>query len=101
MILVTGAAGLNGAAVIREFATQEVPVRALVRDGSKAKSLKALPGIEVAEGDLLRPETLKEALRDVERALLISSASPQLVETQCKFLEEAKKAGVKHVVKFS
>jgi len=101
MILVTGATGLNGSAVIREFATQGVPARALVRDASKAEWLRALPGIEVVEGDMLQPDTLKRGLQDVDRALLISSASPQLVETQTAFIQAAKKAGVRHVVKFS
>ena len=49
MILVTGAAGTSGSAVIREFARHEVPVRALVRSLTKAYSLASLPNVELIE----------------------------------------------------
>jgi uncharacterized protein YbjT (DUF2867 family) len=101
MILVTGATGLSGSLTIREFARQKTPVRALVRDRAKARELEALPTVEIVEGDMLRPETLGAALDGVDRALMISSTGPQMVEVQCSFIETAKRAGVRHVVKFS
>jgi len=101
MILVTGINGLIGSTVIREFARQEYPVRALVRNRAKAQALEALPGVEVVEGDMLRPETLGRALDGVDHALLISSPNQQMVETQCTFIDTAKKAGVHHIVKLS
>ncbi len=101
MILVTGATGLSGSAVIREFAWQKQPVRALVRDRAKAHAFEALSTVEVVEGDMLRPETLGPALQGVDRVLMISSARERMVETQCTFIDAAKKAGVHHIVKFS
>ena len=101
MILVTGASGLSGSAVIREFARQQYPVRALVRSRAKARVLETLSTVELVEGDMLRPETLADALSGVERVLMISSADQQMLETQCAFIEAAKKAGVRHIVKFS
>jgi uncharacterized protein YbjT (DUF2867 family) len=101
MILVTGVNGLIGSAVIREFARQEYPVRALVRNRAKALALETLPGVEVVEGDMLRPETLGRALDGVDHVLLISSPDQQMVETQCTFIDAAKKAGVRHIVKLS
>lgn len=101
MILVTGSTGRNGQAVIAEFARQGTPVRALVRDPAKAAALKRMPGVEVIAGDMLRPESLRPALRNVARALMISSADPSLVEAQCTFIDAARSAGVGHVVKFS
>ena len=101
MILVTGVNGLIGSTVIREFARQAYPVRALVRNRAKALALEALPGVEVMEGDMLRPETLGRALDSVEHALLISSPDRQMVETQCTFIDAAKQAGVRHMVKLS
>jgi uncharacterized protein YbjT (DUF2867 family) len=44
MILVTGAAGLSGSAVVREFAGNGVPVRALVHYRPKAGALEPGPG---------------------------------------------------------
>jgi len=101
MILVTGASGLSGSAVIREFARQHYPVRALVRSREKARALETLPTVELVEGDMLRAETLADALSGVERVLMISSADQQMLETQCAFIDAAKKAGVRHIVKFS
>jgi uncharacterized protein YbjT (DUF2867 family) len=40
MILITGAAGASGSAVIREFAGTNVPVRAFVRHAAKARRKK-------------------------------------------------------------
>ncbi|GHO89692.1 SDR family oxidoreductase [Dictyobacter formicarum] len=101
MILVTGVNGLIGSAVIREFARQQYPVRALVRNRAKAQALETLPGVEVVEGDMLRPETLGRALDGVDRVLLISSPDQQMVETQCTLIDAAKRAGVRHIVKLS
>jgi uncharacterized protein YbjT (DUF2867 family) len=92
---------LSGSAVIREFARQKAPVRALVRNRAKSRELETLPSVEVVEGDMLRPETLGAALAGVERVLMISSADQQLVETQCTFIDAARKAEVQHLVKFS
>ncbi|EFH81005.1 SDR family oxidoreductase [Ktedonobacter racemifer] len=101
MILVTGATGLSGSAVIREFARQKAPVRALVRNRAIAQAFATSLTVEVVEGDMLRPETLGAALRDVDRVLMISSASKRMVQTQCTFIDSAREAGVRHIVKFS
>ena len=101
MILLTGAAGLSGAIVARELARQGTRFRALVHDRAKATALEGLAGIEVVEADMRRAETLPPALDDVTRALLISSARPDMVETQRTFIDAARRAGVEHIIKFS
>jgi uncharacterized protein YbjT (DUF2867 family) len=77
-----------------------VPVRALVRDRSKVGALAGLPHVELVDGDKARAETLGLVLEGVDRVLLISSANPQMLETQCRFVH-VKAVGVAHVVKFS
>ena len=101
MILVTGATGLNGGELVRLLSARGVPVRALVRDPSRAGSLSSLPNVDVVEGDMARPETLAEPLRGVERAMLISSSNATMLEVQSNFIDAARQAGVKHVVKLS
>jgi uncharacterized protein YbjT (DUF2867 family) len=101
MILVTGANGLNGSELIRRLSASGVAVRGLVRDRAKAGKLSNLPGVEIVEGDMLHPETLGPALQGVDRAMLISSSSPDMLEVQSGFIAAARKAGVKHVVKLS
>jgi uncharacterized protein YbjT (DUF2867 family) len=100
-ILVTGATGLAGAAVIREFVRNGYPVRALVRSRAKARAFEAFPTVELVEGDMMRPETLTAALSGVDRILLISSPDQEMAERQSRFIDAAQKADVRHVVKFS
>lgn len=101
MILVTGATGLTGGTLVRRLSAAGVSVRALARSASRAEGLSALPQVEVVEGDMARPATLSEALRDVDRAMLISSADPTMLEVQSTFIDAAAKAGVEHLVKLS
>jgi uncharacterized protein YbjT (DUF2867 family) len=100
-ILVAGATGLAGAAVLREFIRNSHPVQALVRRRARARAFGAFPTVEVVEGDLSRPATLQEALAGVERVLLISSPDQQMAERQSRFIDAAKQADVQHIVKFS
>ena len=101
MILVTGATGLNGSELIRRLSAKGIPVRGLVRNPAKAAALSALPNVEIVEGDMAHPETLTAALQDVDRAMLISSSAPDMLDVQSNFIEAARKAGVKHVIKLS
>src|SRR5258708_10838865 len=101
MILVTGATGLNGSELVRRLSARGIPVRGLVRNPAKAEALAALPNVEIVQGDLARPETLKGPLQGVERAMLISSSDSAMLEVQSNFIEAARQAGVRHVVKLS
>jgi uncharacterized protein YbjT (DUF2867 family) len=53
------------------------------------------------EGDMTRPETLTAALAGVDRILLISSPDQEMAERQSTFIDAARKAEVRHIVKFS
>jgi len=101
MILVTGATGLNGKELLRKLSARGVAVRALVRNPAKAEAIAALPHVEIVQGDMAQPETLVTALRGVDRAMLISSSDPVMLDVQSNFIDAAKRAGVKHVVKLS
>jgi uncharacterized protein YbjT (DUF2867 family) len=106
VIIVTGATGLTGTEVVRRLSARGVPVRALVRNAvttnaAKAGALSELPGVEVVEGDMGRPETLGPALEGVDRAMLISSSAADMATVQNAFVDAAAAAGVAHVVKLS
>ena len=62
MDLVTGANGFLGAAVVRALHAEGRAVRAFVRRGSDRRNLAALD-VEVAEGDLTDPKSLRTAAR--------------------------------------
>jgi uncharacterized protein YbjT (DUF2867 family) len=101
MILLTGATGTAGSFIANEFAEQRVPVRILVRDKTKAKRLESVSTIEMVEGDMSAPRNLTSALKGVDRVLMISGPSADMVETQCTFIDACKAAGVRHIIKFS
>jgi dihydroflavonol-4-reductase len=59
-VLVTGANGFVGAAVVRALRAEGESVRALVRHGGDLRNLNGLE-VELSEGDITRPETLRPA----------------------------------------
>ena len=101
MILVTGATGKTGSELIKRLSTRGVRVRGLVRISTIATALSSLPNVEIVEGDMLQPESLTRALQGVDRAMLISSSDPTMLDNQFNFIDAARKAGVKYTVKLS
>ena len=101
MILLTGATGSAGSFIAAEFVRERVPLRILVRNRAKATWLEKVPTVEIAEGDMVRPDSLGAALDGVDRVLMISAPLMDMVETQTAFIDAAKAAGVRHVIKFS
>lgn len=67
-ILVTGATGRVGRHVVDGLVAAGAEVRALVRDATRARFPE---GVEIAVGDLTRPETLGAALEDVGAVFLV------------------------------
>jgi NAD(P)H dehydrogenase (quinone) len=101
MILVTGATGHLGNAAIQSLLKKGVPahkITALVRDENKAVHLKD-QGIQIRLGNYNDYNSLKEALRGVDKLLLISSneVADSLVQ-QKNVINAAKEKGVQHIV---
>jgi uncharacterized protein YbjT (DUF2867 family) len=99
-ILVTGATGANGSELVRQLSAAGVPVRAMVHNRAKAASIEG-PGVEIVEGDFTKPETLDAALQGAEKAFLVPPFEPRHVELTGNFIEAARRAGTKHIVKLS
>jgi uncharacterized protein YbjT (DUF2867 family) len=99
-ILVTGATGNVGLPAVRELVSRGLKVRALTRDPTRAGKLR-LSGVEVIAGDLGRPVSVNNAIRDISHVLLISPVDNRMVEMQEAVVDAARRAGVKHVVKLS
>src|SRR5499433_3144368 len=100
MILVTGATGTNGRFVAQALLETGARVRAMIQVPAKAADLER-NGAELVAADFDKPETLATALAGVERCLLLSAVDQRLVERESRFVEAARKAGVRHLVKFS
>jgi uncharacterized protein YbjT (DUF2867 family) len=75
-VLVVGASGRIGPAVIGELLQLGRPVRALVR---RPPPTPFPPGVEVVVGDLTDPDSLAPALAGVEAVFLVWAAGPATV----------------------
>ena len=64
-VLVTGATGFLGGHLVEELVSRGYKVRALARKTSNVSALVEL-GVEVAVGDLTKPETLGPATKEVD-----------------------------------
>lgn len=98
-VLVTGAAGKTGLALIRAVTAAGLEVRALVRPGSGAGAVRAAGATEVAVADLDSGAGLAEALAGCSAVYLIAPnlhlSEPSLV---ARVLTAASEAGTARVV---
>ena len=75
-ILVIGATGNVGGQVVSQLAASEQQVRALTRNPDAAR---LPPGVEVARGDLTRPDSLDACLDSIDRVFLVWTAPPEAI----------------------
>lgn len=99
MILVTGAAGQTGRAVITALHARNLPVRALVHRDGQAAELAALGAAETVTGDMLNRSDMERAASGVSTIYFICSAeNPHEYEMGRLALEAAQNCGVVHFV---
>lgn len=103
VVLVTGATGRQGGAVVRHMVPNGWKLRALTRKPAShiAKEL-ARQGVEVVEGDLQDPPSLDRACRGVYGIYSVqdfwSVGAKREVQQGKNVADAAKRAGVKHIV---
>jgi uncharacterized protein YbjT (DUF2867 family) len=99
MILVTGAAGKTGRAVLRALAGQREPVRALIHRPDQAPSLQALGVRETMVGDLLDRADMQHAVDGV-RAIyhMAPNVSPDEIPMGKTVISAAQSADVERLV---
>jgi uncharacterized protein YbjT (DUF2867 family) len=88
-ILITGATGNVGSAVLDILSSTDANLRALVHDEPKAQSLRDR-GVEAILGDFLDPESLAPALEGVGTVLLITPIHPEQVRQAANVIEAAR-----------
>ena len=99
MILVTGATGRLGRAVVGKLVAEHgIAPRVLVRDRTKAEALLPV-GVQYCEGDFGDPASLDAAFDGVDRAMLLSPVHPRQVEWQGNVVRAAPNHA--HIVKIS
>jgi uncharacterized protein YbjT (DUF2867 family) len=77
---VAGATGETGQRIVKELVNAGIPVRALVRNLEQGKSLLP-PEAELVLGDVLKPDSLREAIGDATVLLCATGARPSLNPT--------------------
>jgi uncharacterized protein YbjT (DUF2867 family) len=95
-ILVTGSTGTVGSRVMKKLAEHHSMVRAAVHSRSEAAGSS-----DVVRMDYNVQETVRNALRDVDKVFLVTPLEENMVEMTERFVEEASRAGVNHIVKLS
>jgi uncharacterized protein YbjT (DUF2867 family) len=98
-ILVTGATGNTGRAIVDALVERGAPVRAMVRTDADRGKLQA--GVEVVVADFNETAAVAAALEGAERAYLVTPSSAQAEEQQKRFADLAAKAGTRHLVVLS
>ena len=105
LILVTGATGYVGGRLVPRLLESGYRVRVLVRDAQRLQGRPWLGEVEIAEGDVFKPETLSSAVRGVTAAYyLIHSMSGHSdfderdVTAAQNFGNAAREAGVKQII---
>ena len=93
MMLVTGATGKVGGEAARLLASHGVPIRAFVRNESKAAQLSEA-GAELALGDFDDTASIDAALVGVDTVILVS---PGLPGQESNVVAAAQRAGVSHI----
>lgn len=104
-ILVIGATGYVGRHLIPKLTGHGHNIRALVRNAAKAETYN-WHNVELAEGDVLKPQTLPNALQDIEVVYYLvhsmSAGADKFEELDRKAAENTalacKNAGVKRII---
>jgi uncharacterized protein YbjT (DUF2867 family) len=98
-VLVTGATGNTGSALLTRLAKRGTTVRAMVRQQSDAAKLPE--GVTAVVADFDDAESLAAALHGIGRAYLVTPSSEQAQAQQLRFADLAVQAGVQHLVVLS
>src|SRR5438445_11606142 len=99
-VLVTGATGTIGRDLVKIFSENGVPVQAGVRDQAKARNQFGAD-IALATFDFEDDSSFAGALDGVAKVFLLPPLLPNQVQLTSTFVDAAKRAGVRRIVKLS
>ena len=110
MILITGAAGYVGRAVVAEARKEGFPLRAVVRNPKSAQWLAKQYGVDLVHGNLIQPASLAGCCDGVNCVIHLVGIINEWkentfqrvhVDSTVNILDEAKRAGVKRFIHMS
>ena len=100
-ILVTGATGNTGGAIVSELLRKGVPVRAMVRRRDARSSALEARGAEIVVADLFDPDQLVAAMRGAQRAYFVPPYTPYAIQSAVAFAVAAREAKLEAIVQMS
>jgi uncharacterized protein YbjT (DUF2867 family) len=104
-ILVTGATGTVGSEVLKQLLSvkgqkeENIIVKAAARSAND-DTFRNL-GVQSVDLDYNKPDTLSASLRGIDKLFLLTPFQSNMVDLTSNLVNEAKKAGVKYIVKQS
>ncbi|MGW4891513.1 NmrA family NAD(P)-binding protein [Kitasatospora sp. NPDC004240] len=107
MIVVMGATGATGSALLNRLTELGVPCRALSRDPGRLAAALDRPGgpsralVEVGTADAAVPASLVDAFAGARQLFLTMANGPHQVEHELRAIDLAVRSGVEHIVKVS
>jgi uncharacterized protein YbjT (DUF2867 family) len=96
MILITGASGNAGGAVLREVLKNGSGVQAMYR--SKEDTAKVPHGATAVIADFADQQSLSRALEGIDTVYLVCSPVRELVQLESNMIDACREAGVKRIV---
>jgi len=100
MILITGAGGTVGTALVKELKGSDQTIRLTFRSKDKAEKAAAA-GYDAVTLDYAQPETLRPAFDGVDCVFLLGTGVLGQAEGEINVVNAAKAAGVQKIVKLS
>jgi NAD(P)H dehydrogenase (quinone) len=100
-ILVTGATGNTGSALVAELCKHDMPVRAMVsREDERSARLRKI-GAEIVVADMYDPEQLYLAVKGTQRAYYLPLTRPYMIQAANAFAIAAREAKIESIVQMS
>jgi uncharacterized protein YbjT (DUF2867 family) len=97
-ILIVGSTGQIGSQILPHLTNNGLDVRAL----SRSPAIRTFPeGIKSVKGDLLEPDSIRQALKGVTTLFLLNSVSEDELTKGLIAVNLAKEAGIRSIVYFS
>lgn len=97
MITIIGGTGITGSQVVAALNAKGAKFKCLVRNPGAARA-KLGVGVELVQGDLADPSSLRAALAGTDSVYLVCGHSPNLAQLELNALEAARLAGVRYFV---
>jgi uncharacterized protein YbjT (DUF2867 family) len=102
-ILVTGATGTVGSEVVKQL-SRDAPnynIKAGVHSIENTKKVQQYDRVKAVQIDYDKQEGLETAFKDADKLFLLTHPSSKSAEHESNLVNEAKKSGIRHIVKQS